>query len=142
MRWDATVAGLTGGGLMRADVRQKMIQVAKGGSTITYGDLMREFRIPRGHRNPGIGIGAVAGAISEVEHSQGRPMLSAIVVRADSRTRASPQGHPGGGFLGLDAIPASLKRSPSAQQIAALTAEEQKYVREEQERVWRYWRTR
>ena len=55
---------------MRSDVRQKLIEVAKCQETITYGELMEEFGIPRGHRKPGIGIGYVVGTISEHEHDR------------------------------------------------------------------------
>jgi len=126
---------------MRQDVRKKLIEVARRGETITYGELMKEFGIPRGHPKPGIGIGYVVGEISNYEYSQGRPLLSAIVVRADSRTGICPLGHPGGGFFGLDGIPVHLERSPGVYSNPTLSADEQRFVKEEQERVWDYWRT-
>ncbi len=124
---------------MRQDVRAKLIEIAGKGKTIAYGDLMREFGIPRGHPKPGIGIGWVVGEISEYEHSKGRPLLSVIVVRADRKTRMCPQGHPGGGFFGLDGIPLHFKR-PSGAFSDPLTIKEQEFVKEEQERVWDYWK--
>jgi len=124
---------------MRRDVRAKLIEIARKRKTITYGELMRKFGIPRGHRKPGIGIGSVVGQISEYEHSKGRPLLSVIVVRADSKTKKCPQGHPGGGFLGLDGVPLHLRRSPGAFSDP-LTIKEQEFIKEEQQRVWDYWK--
>jgi len=127
---------------MRSNVRQKLIDVAKRGGTITYGELMKEFGIPRGHRKPGVGIGHVVGEISEHEHSQGRPLISAIVVRANSGTAICPKGVPGGGFFGLPGIPSRLARSESDWANPQLTKEEQKFLLAEQHRVWQYWRSR
>jgi hypothetical protein len=76
---------------MREDVRKKLVEVAKREETITYGELMKEFQIPRGHPKPGIGIGSVVGEISNYEYSKGRPLISAIVVGANSRTRICPK---------------------------------------------------
>jgi hypothetical protein len=102
---------------------------------------MKEFQIPRGGRKPESGIGWIVGEISGCEHAKGRPLLSAIVVRADSKTKVCLQGHPGGGFFGLDIIPAHLRRSPSTYSNLALTSDEQRFIEEEQERVWNYWKT-
>lgn len=126
---------------MRQDVRKKLIEVAKKRETITYGELMKEFGIPRGHPKPGIGIGCVVGEISDYEYSNGRPLLSAIVVRANSGTGICPLGHPGGGFFGLDGIPVHLERPASVYSNPTLTTDEQEFVKEAQERVWGYWRT-
>ena len=125
--------------MMRRDVRAKLIEIARKRKTITYGDLMREFGIPRGNPKPGIGIGSVVGEISEYEHSKGRPLLSGIVVRADSKTKKCPQGHPAGAFFGLDGVPLCLRRSQDAFSDP-LTIKEQKFIKKEQERVWNYWK--
>ncbi|NOX54435.1 MAG: hypothetical protein GXP27_08330 [Planctomycetes bacterium] len=125
---------------MRWDVRARLIEVARNRETITYGQLMKEFRIPRGHPTPGIGIGWVVGEISEYEHSEGRPFLSVIVVKAGSETRICPKGHPGGGFFSVVGLPPHLKRDTD-EFSERLTIEEQNFVKEEQERVWDYWTT-
>ena len=57
---------------VRNDVRERLICVAKRRETITYGELMREFRIPRGHHKPGIGIGDVLDNINRKENAEGR----------------------------------------------------------------------
>jgi len=127
---------------MRDDVRKKLIEVAKRGKAISYGKLMKEFRIPRGHPKPRIGIGGIVGEISDYEYSEGRPLLSAIVVRVNSGTEICPKGHPGGGFFGLDGISTHLiRRTAKSQQNPTLTTAEQRFVKEEQEKVWNYWRT-
>jgi hypothetical protein len=124
---------------MRPDVRQRLIEVARNRKTITYGELMKEFGIPRGHRKPGIGIGHVVGAISEHEYSHGRPLISAIVVRAYSESTICPNGAPGGGFFGLSGIPSQLIRSEN-NWGNPLTNEERNFVKAEQEKIWNYWR--
>lgn len=127
---------------MRQDVHKKLIEVAKKGETITYGELMNEFKVPRGHPKSGIGIGWKVYEISNYEYSKGRPLLSSIVVRANSETEVCPQGHPSGGFFAEDdGIPEHLKRSERTCQNPTLSPDEQKFVKEEQERVWNYWRT-
>lgn len=126
---------------MRRDVRRKLIQVAKSGKTVTYGELMRKFHVSRGGRTPGIGIGYVVGTISEYEDSKGRPLLSAIVVRSGSVRRICPHGSPGGGFFGLPAIPAELRRPEPERSNPVLTDGELRFVRVEQDKIWRYWRT-
>lgn len=126
---------------MRKDVRRRLVDLAKKRQTITYGELKKEFRIPRGHPKPGIGIGPVVGDISNYEHSRGRPRISAIVVHGDSSRRICPLGHPSGGFFGLDGIPDHLRRPPTAQKNPKLTEQEQEFVREQQEEVWGWWKT-
>jgi hypothetical protein len=129
--------------IMRKDkkdsVRKKLIEVAKRGETITYGELMKEVKIPRGGRKPEIGIGGVVGQISEDEHCEGRPRLSAIAVRTHSRRKNCPQGHPGGGFFGLEGIPPEFIR-PRDHSNLILTSREKQFVKQEQEKVWNYWK--
>lgn len=128
---------------MRRDVRRKLIKVAKNGKTVTYGELMKEFNVPRGHRIPGIGIGYVVGTISEYEDSKGRPLISAIVVRSGSANRFCPHGSPGGGFFGIPTptIPPELKRPESKRSNPVLTDDELRFVRSVQDKVWKYWQT-
>jgi len=125
---------------MRSDVRKKLIRVARQGKTITYGELMKKFRIPRGHPVPGIGIGHVVGTISEHEYSNKRPLLSAIVVRTGSGTAICPAGFPGGGFFGLRGIPKQLRKTGCQLTNSQLNAKEQAYITSEQKKVWQYWR--
>ena len=48
---------------MGSDVRQKLIDVAKREETITYGQLMKEFRIPRGSLKLRVWIESIFGII-------------------------------------------------------------------------------
>jgi hypothetical protein len=124
---------------MRADVRERLVAAAKSGETVTYGELMKQFGIPRGSPNREKGIGDVVGQISMYEHSKGRPPISAIVVTAGSRTLTYPQGLPSGGFFGLPGIPPHLKRQD--QELGnPLTLEDKEYARQQQKRVWAYWK--
>lgn len=61
---------------MREDVRDRLVEVARHRGLVTYGELMRDFGLARGRQ-----IGQVLLQICEYEHDQGRPFLSAIVVR-------------------------------------------------------------
>ena len=119
-------------------LRKKLIQVAKGRKTITYEQLMKEFNIPWKE------IGNELGKISLYEDSKGRPLLSAIVVRKGSRSsRICPNGSPGSGFFGIPTptIPAELRRPESERSNPVLTGDELRFVRSEQDKVWRYWQT-
>jgi hypothetical protein len=118
------------------DVRDDLIATAKARGTKSYGELMKQktYRIPRGHPTPGIGIGHVVGNISEFESSKGRPLLSAIAVRAETEL-------PGGGFFGQIGIPKHLRRPESLWGDNRLTPAEMQFVIEEQKRVWDYWNT-
>jgi len=126
---------------MRKDVRKKLIDVAKKGKTITYGELMKRFHIPRGHLKPGIGIGHVVGIISEYEHRKKRPFLSAIVVAKGSASNVCQYGRPSGGFFFIYNLPAVLRRDESKRGVRALTNPELKFVRKEQKKVWNYWQS-
>lgn len=75
-------------------VRDEMIQAARNGTTITYGDIADIMGLPpRGHYMAKE-VGQVSGEISEDEHIQGRPMLSAVAISTERR-------RPGPGFFGL-----------------------------------------
>ena len=120
------------------NVRGTLIDAARRGTTIDYDDLMRMHEIPRGHADHLSGVGNVVGDISALESEHGRPLLSVIVVRKDSRTKKDPYGFPGGGFFGLEAVPKSLLRSGVFEK--PLSAEEKYFAKQEQQRVWHYWR--
>jgi hypothetical protein len=75
-------------------VRDAMIQAAHNGSTITYGDIADIMGLrPSGHQM-GKEVGQMSGEISEDEHIQRRPMLSAVAISVVRRM-------PGPGFFGL-----------------------------------------
>jgi hypothetical protein len=75
-------------------VRDEMIRAARNGGTITYGDMADIMGLPpRGH-HMAKEVGQMSGEISEDEHIQQRPMLSAVAISAGRRM-------PGPGFFGL-----------------------------------------
>lgn len=124
---------------MRKDVRKRLIQAAKSGNTITYGELMKEFHISRGGPKS---IGHVVGSISEFEDQHGRPLISAIVIRANSASRMCPKGQTGGGFFSIPSptIPPSLRRPLADIVIPTLTPDEKAFLWKQQNTVWAYWR--
>lgn len=77
---------------MREDIRQRLIQAAKAGEVVFY----LELGIGRGRI-----LGQILGDISEYEHGNGRPLLSAIAV-------SKVKGMPNEGFWGLPPIPPDL----------------------------------
>ena len=128
---------------MRNDVRDKLINVARNGNTINYKELMKEFGIPRGNPKPGIGIGHVVGIISDYEFAKHRPRLSAIVVRKYSECTICPKGNPGLGFFSLDGIPSELKLNENEyKKPRPLSNKEKEFVRDEQIKVWEYWKNK
>jgi hypothetical protein len=111
---------------MRDDVRERLIEVAKLGKTITYGELMTEFRIGRRL------IGKVVGEIGDAEAEDGRPRLSTIAVRRDT-------GYPNPIFLNSRNIPPHVRRSLDNCDLR-MTAGEREYIETEQRNVWAYWK--
>lgn len=105
-----------------------LIEVAKRGAFITYGELMKKLGGPgRGY------IGEVIGQISETEVSEGRPKLSAVVVRSDTWMV-------GGGFFGLPHTPKAIRRStPEELQDPNLSDADFEYWQNELQKVYRYW---
>lgn len=106
---------------MRNDVRERLIGVAKRRGTITYGELMEEFGIPRGHHKRGIGIGDVLDNINRKENAEGRPMITVITVHKSDRM-------PGKGFFKL------------ARELGHLINQnDRKFWIDEINKVWEYW---
>jgi len=116
-------------------VCEDLKRTAKAQRTLYYSDLMRRHHISRA------AIGSVVGEISEVEADHHRPLLSAIVVKKNTKSRHCPHGHPGGGFFGLTGVQSSLRRS-SVDYGDPLSKNDKDFVVKEQERVWAFWRKR
>jgi len=123
---------------IRYDVRNRLIEKALSGEPVYYGDLMKEFHIPRGHRSPGIGIGWIVGKISEYESRKNKPLISAIVVRRGSENKICTKGCPGKGFFGIhsDQIPEDLRAIAFSDKDKRLEEKHFKFVAEMQARVW------
>ena len=78
----------------------ELISVAEKRSLITYGELgLGRLGISSDWLYPKIGW--IVGACSEYEWLEGRPLISALVINADTK-------RPGKGFWGLSGIPKSL----------------------------------
>jgi len=108
--------------------RPILIEVARRRTVITYAELMNRLGGPgRAY------IGEVIGRISEIELQAGRPKLSAVVVRSDTRTV-------GGGFFGFPDTPQAIRRSrPEEWQNPYLTETDREYWHNQLQEVYRYW---
>ncbi|MBM4301472.1 MAG: hypothetical protein FJ121_08055 [Deltaproteobacteria bacterium] len=74
---------------------EKLKEVAGARGTIFYTEVAKIMGITTQNPNIGSIIGRIVGAMSEDEHDQNRPMLSAVVVNGENA------GKPGPGFLEL-----------------------------------------
>ncbi len=117
---------------LRDDVRRELLRAAASGRTVTYGSLMRRFRISRGAPG-GKGIVGVISEIDRYEAQRKAPGFAAIVVRKDT-------GYPGGGFFCWDDISAALRRPKNEGSNPRLSDAEKEYVRRLQEEIWSFYR--
>jgi hypothetical protein len=107
----------------------ELLEAAQEGRTVTYGRLMKRFRLSRGRA-----ISAVLGEVDRAQRLAGAPGFAAIVVRKDT-------GYPGGGYFCDDGLPASLRRPASRCTDPRLSAQEKEHVRHQQRRIWEYYRS-
>lgn len=106
-----------------------LIQVAKRRTVITYAELMNRLDGGPGRAY----IGEVIGRISEIELEAGRPKLSAVVVRSDTRMV-------GGGFFGFPDTPQIIRRLvPEEWQNHYLSEADEEHWQGQLEEVYRYW---
>ncbi len=109
--------------------RPILVGIAKRRTLITYDSLMYKLSCGPGREYSG----EVVRKISEEELEAGRPKLSAVVVRGDTKMV-------GGGFLGLPGTPESIRRSKLPEWgNPELNVDEQKYWHSELKRVYDYW---
>src|SRR5438477_4414715 len=106
---------------LREDVRRVLLRAARDRRTVTYGSLMKKFRLSRGAPG-GKGVVGVLGEVDRREAEKGAPGFAAIVVRKDT-------GHPGGGFFCWDAVPSALRRPKREGSNPWLSDAEKRYVR-------------
>jgi hypothetical protein len=100
--------------------RDILVNNAKKGDTITYGELIQEMGGPgRGY------IGEVLEAVCRGEHKRARPMLGAVVIHKGDRV-------PGHAFWNLPWIPEDIRNAPKETKID--------YWKCEREKVYHYWR--
>ena len=105
-----------------------MIQAASVGATVTYGQLMKKFRVSRGRP-----LSKLIGELDAAEYSKGAPGFAAIIVRKDT-------GLPGGGYFCDDGLPAILRRNSRRATDPKLSPAEITHLREERERIWQFYR--
>ncbi len=96
-----------GTGAYRA-ARQALISAARDRGTVKYIEIVQIAGLPTSGNVMSRELGQVLGEISEDEHLDGRPMLSAAAIGAD--------GAPGGGFFGLARLLGKLDDSPDNEQ--------------------------
>ena len=107
-----------------------LIETAKRQTLITYDTLMYKLNCGPGRKL----CGDIVRKVSEIELSKGRPKLSAVVIRSDTRMV-------GGGFFGLADTPDAIKRSRWEEwKNPQLSTEEQEYWHSELRKVYDYWR--
>jgi hypothetical protein len=117
---------------LREDVRRELLKAASHQRTVTYGSLMRKFRLSRGAPG-GNGVVGVVGEVDRREAQKGAPGFAAIVVRKDT-------GYPGGGFFCWDGVPSALRRPQREGSNPRLSGAEKKYIRKLQEEIWEYYK--
>ncbi|MBI3116687.1 MAG: hypothetical protein HYZ12_05035 [Thaumarchaeota archaeon] len=117
--------------MIRKDVRDELIEVAKKRRTVTYGYLMKKFGLSRGHPR-GCGIAGVIGEIGRYERERGAPGFGAIVVRKDT-------GYPGGGYFCYDDLPGRLRRARSQSANPRLSPAEKEHIDAERMTIWNYY---
>jgi len=106
-----------------------LIEIAKRRTLITYDSLMYKLNCGPGRKT----CGDIVRKVSETELAEGRPKLSAVVIRSDTRMV-------GGGFFGLPGTPDSIKRSKWEEwHNPLLNSEEQEYWSDELRKVYYYW---
>lgn len=111
-------------------MRGELLRAARRRTTLTYGQLMKNYHLSRGRR--------LSHEISEVdraEYEMGAPGFAAIIVRKDTR-------YPGGGYFCDSELPVALRRAASRGTDPKLSAAEKEHVREQQERIWKYYSRR
>jgi hypothetical protein len=79
---------------MHKDIYERLIEVAREGQTTNYAEIAPLANLHMDRQADRTAMGEILGAISTREHDYGRPLLSAVVVLAES-------GCPGKGFFTL-----------------------------------------
>jgi hypothetical protein len=117
---------------MSDDVRRELLRAASDHKTVTYGSLMKKFRLSRGAPG-GKGVVGAIGEVDRREAQRGAPGFGAMVVRKDT-------GYPGGGFFCWKGVPSALRRPRREGSNPRLSDAEKRYVRKLQEEIWDYYK--
>ncbi len=108
-------------------MRRVLVGAARNRRTVAYGELMRLLGLSRGKA-----LSHMIGVVDRRESASGAPGFAALVVRKDTR-------YPGGGYFCDDSLPKRLRRSESRRNDPRLSSAERRHVKEQQERIWRYY---
>ena len=108
-------------------MRKELLEAARTGNTVTYGQLMKNHRLSRGRP-----LSNAIGEIDRVEYAHGAPGFAAIVVRKDTC-------FPGGGYFCDDDLPAWLSRSKERSADPRLSPSEKNHILEQQRKIWAYY---
>ena len=105
--------------------------------TITYAELGRDIGLFPLSEWFHLKIGWIVGACSVYEYHFNRPLLSALVVSADTN-------RPGNGFWGLSGIPARLRKAVKIEDTTSsqVDTERERFWLEELKRIDRYWKAK
>ena len=117
--------------MLRDEMKWELQRAALARRKVTYGYLMKRFGLTRGGQ--GRSVVSVLGEIDEAESMAGRPGFAAIVVRGDT-------GYPGGGFFCWQGVPVHLRVPRERANDPRLSPDQIRYVKEQQEAVWTYYR--
>ena len=107
--------------------RTLLLASARKRETVTYGRLMKKFRVSRGKV-----LSQLIGDVDRKEYESGAPGFAAIIVRKDT-------GYPGGGYFCGDDLPSSLRRPSRRSADPKLSAAEKRHIEKQRERVWSYY---
>ena len=117
-----------------ADAYSELIRIAREGRLITYGELgIGTLRIPLDWLY--LEIGWIAGACSDYECMESRPLISAVVVNKVS-------GRPGKRFWALQGIPSRLRISANIGDWASykIDLDQDEFWVKEVGKVYKQWR--
>ena len=108
-------------------MKRDILRAARSRSKVTYGELMRKYHLPRGHR-----LSQAIAEIDRAECARGAPGFAAIIVRKDT-------GFPGGGYFCDDGLPPRLRRTKERRTDPKLSREERNHVVAKQRSIWDYY---
>ena len=107
--------------------RNLLLAAAVRRRTVTYGELMKKFKLSRGRV-----LSELIEAVDRRENASGAPGFAAIVVRKDT-------GYPGGGYFCDQDLPVSLRRPRNRGTDPRLSPAERRHVRGQQEKIWTHY---
>lgn len=103
----------------------ELTTAARYRGTVTYQEIAQIMGLPLSGSHMGREVGYILGEISEDEHLQGRPMLSAVAVGVS--------GEPGEGFFGL--------ANDLGKKTGATADDKRKFWQTEKKTAYKTWQT-